>query len=138
MFVSISDYAKKNNLTVADVFQEIKKGEHQTREVEHEIQIFVSDELADFYNDKPLNTSSGKTVNKTDNYTQAYGMVMLYTILGWLAVIIGFVTIFIESFQSGVFICLIGALTVGFGQIIKAGLDSAINIRKIKEHICNK
>jgi len=65
-------------------------------------------------------------------------MVMIYAILGWLAVIIGFVTIFIESFQSGAFICLIGALTVGFGQIIKAGLDSAINIRKIKEHICNK
>lgn len=49
----------------------------------------------------------------------------------------GFIAIFVESFQTGVIFCLIGLFTVGFGQILKAGLDSAIIISKIKENLIN-
>lgn len=134
MFVSINEYAKKNDLTVTDVLKEIKNGEHQTKESEHETLIFVSDDLADLYHDKPVSS----TPNKTENYTQAYGIVWINVIFGWLIFIGGFIAIFVESFQTGVVFCLIGLFTVGFGQILKAGLDSAINIRKIKENLCTK
>lgn len=78
MFVSIAEYSKKNNLTVTDVLKEIKNGEHETKETEYETLIFVSDDLADLYHGKPVSS----TPSKTENYTQAYGIVWINVIFG--------------------------------------------------------
>lgn len=135
MYVTIAEYAKINNLSVLDVVQEVKEGKLEAKNTEEGQLIFVSDEIAYIYTDK---SNENNLASKPDNYTQAYGIVYLYVILGWLAVIAGFGITVMESWRLGFVVIIVGLITVGLGQMMKAGLDTARNIRSIKDYLVNE